>query len=311
MKSILILTLLLGSVCSVAAQTVPTQRLPIIDMHIHALPLTYGGGPIGPNPITGKSAPASDEEVMRQTFTIFERFNIVKAFTSGPLEYVRRWTVANPDRIVPSLHLDQETLAKPNLGETILTEYSAGRIMGLGEVGAQYMGMLPSDPRLEPYMALAERLDIPVAFHTGLAAPGTPYLPCCPNFRVALGNPLVFEELLIRHPKLKVDLMHAGYPYIEETIGIMAMYPQVYVDVGAIDWIIPRAAFYEYLRRLVQAGFGDRIMFGSDQVVWPEVIETAIDTIETADFLTPQQKRDIFYNNAARFLGLDRKSSKQ
>ena len=310
MKIVLASALLLGCVCTATAQTVSTQRSPIIDMHIHALPLTYGGGPIGPNPITGKPAPASDDEVMRQTFAIFKRFNIIKAFTSGPLEYIRRWTAANPDRIIPSLHLDQETLATPNLGETILDEYKAGRIAGLGEVGAQYMGMVPNDPRLEPYMALAERLDIPVAFHTGLAASGTPYLPCCPNFRVALGNPLVFEELLIRHPKLKVDLMHAGYPFIEETIGIMAMYPQVYVDVAAIDWIIPRAAFYEYLRRLVQAGFGDRIMFGSDQVVWPDVIETAIETIETADFLTPQQKRDIFYNNAARFLGIDRTSPK-
>jgi predicted TIM-barrel fold metal-dependent hydrolase len=310
MKTILMSALLLACVYSVAAQRVSTQRPPIIDMHIHALPLTYGGGPIGPNPITGKSAPPSDEEVMRQTFIIFERFNIVKAFTSGPLEYIRHWTAANPARILPSLHLDQETLAMPNLGKTILTEYEAGRLIGLGEVGAQYMGMLPSDPRLEPYMVLAERLDIPVAFHTGLAAPGTPYLDCCPNFRVALGNPLVFEDLLVRHPKLKVDLMHAGYPYIEETIGIMAVYPQVYVDVGAIDWIIPRAAFHEYLRRLVQAGFGDRIMFGSDQVVWPDVIATAIEAIETADFLTSQQKRNIFYNNAARFLELDRKSPK-
>ena len=30
----------------------------------------------------------------------------------------------------------------------------------------------------------------------------------------------------------------------------------------------------------------------------------AIDWIEQADFLTAEQKRDIFYNNAARFLRL-------
>jgi hypothetical protein len=30
----------------------------------------------------------------------------------------------------------------------------------------------------------------------------------------------------------------------------------------------------------------------------------AVDAIESADFLTPEQKRDIFYNNAARFLRL-------
>ena len=39
-------------------------------------------------------------------------------------------------------------------------------------------------------------------------------------------------------------------------------------------------------------------------MIWPHTIEVAIDTIEKADFLTQEQKRDIFYNNAARFLRL-------
>ena len=45
-------------------------------------------------------------------------------------------------------------------------------------------------------------------------------------------------------------------------------------------------------------------MFGSDPMVWPEAIEYAIESIETAAFLSTQQKRDIFFNNAARFLRL-------
>lgn len=45
-------------------------------------------------------------------------------------------------------------------------------------------------------------------------------------------------------------------------------------------------------------------MFGSDQMIWPGVIEPAIRSIEAAPFLTARQKRDIFYNNAARFLRL-------
>jgi uncharacterized protein len=46
------------------------------------------------------------------------------------------------------------------------------------------------------------------------------------------------------------------------------------------------------------------VLFGSDQMVWPEALEVAIQSIETADFLTAEQKRDILYNNAARFLRL-------
>jgi predicted TIM-barrel fold metal-dependent hydrolase len=36
----------------------------------------------------------------------------------------------------------------------------------------------------------------------------------------------------------------------------------------------------------------------------PESIRLAVESIESADFLTPEQKRDIFYNNAVRFFRL-------
>jgi hypothetical protein len=39
---------------------------------------------------------------------------------------------------------------------------------------------------------------------------------------------------------------------------------------------------------------------------WPEKIGEGIEAIEQAPFLTEEQKRDIFYNNAARFLHLNR-----
>jgi predicted TIM-barrel fold metal-dependent hydrolase len=47
-------------------------------------------------------------------------------------------------------------------------------------------------------------------------------------------------------------------------------------------------------------------MFGSDQMIWPGIIEPAIKVIEDAPFLTEAQTRDILYNNAARFLRLSK-----
>ena len=60
--------------------------------------------------------------------------------------------------------------------------------------------------------------------------------------------------------------------------------------------------FYQQLGKFIDAGFGKRVMFGSDQGDWPDVIEPAIAIVEEAPFLTDQQRRDILYNNAARFL---------
>jgi predicted TIM-barrel fold metal-dependent hydrolase len=99
--------------------------------------------------------------------------------------------------------------------------------------------------------------------------------------------------------------MHYGSPLVDEMIALMYAHPQVYVDVAQNDWGFPRAHFYSQLQRLVNAGFASRIMFGSDQMIWPDTIRVAIETIDRAPFLTEAQKRGIFYDNAARFLRLD------
>jgi predicted TIM-barrel fold metal-dependent hydrolase len=37
---------------------------------------------------------------------------------------------------------------------------------------------------------------------------------------------------------------------------------------------------------------------------WPEAIGMAVEAVDAAPFLTPELKRDVFYNNAVRFLKL-------
>ena len=98
--------------------------------------------------------------------------------------------------------------------------------------------------------------------------------------------------------------MHAGWPMLDDMVAMLYAYPDLYVDIAVINWYIPRAEFYSYLKRLVDAGFSKRIMYGSDQMQWPQAIGASIEAIETAPFLTKQQKRDIFYNNAVRFFKL-------
>lgn len=295
--------------CPTFAQREKRPRPPIIDMHMHAHPANRFGKVGLPNPVTGKpSAATTDEALLQAALVAMRRYNIVKAFASSFLESVERWRAAAPDRIVGGAQID---VGIPIPGvERLRRDFLSGRLGLLGEVGNQYLGLSPDDTTLEPYFALAEELDIPVGIHTGISAPDTPYQ-CCPKFRVGLGNPLLLEEVLIRHPKMRVYLMHAGYPYLQETIALMSVYPQVYADTSVINWIIPRREFHAYLEALMRAGLGKRLMFGSDQMIWPEAIGMAIEGIESARFLTHQQKRDIFYNNAVRFLRLSEKRSQQ
>jgi uncharacterized protein len=299
---LLIVSGFVGILCLISCQTATNKNLPIIDMHMHSYPVDYMGELNIPNPVTGRpSGAASDEELMQATLSEMRRYNIVKGVTSGPLDVVYRWKTEEPKRLIGGVYFDEVT-SLPDV-EQLRQQFMSGRLGVLGELVAQHAGLSLNDSLFTPYLTLAEELDIPVGIHTGLGPAETPYT-CCPKFRVTYGNPILLEEVLVSHPKLRIYIMHGGWPYLQETKAIMSVYPQVYADLATINWIIPREEFHEYLKDLIRAGFGKRLMFGSDQMVWPEAIGMAIEGIESAKFLSKEEKRDIFYNNAARFLKL-------
>ena len=226
---------------------------------------------------------------------------------SGEPDGVARWTAAAPGRFLPAVDYRLPgTPGQRHVGIRSIADlrrlHAEGRLRVIGEVMAQYEGVSVADERMAPLWALAEELDVPVAVHLGPGEPGQPY--SGGGYRVALGDPLLLEPVLVRHPRLRVSVMHAGYPLADRMRALMFSYPHVSVDIGSIVYTEPRPAFYAFLRELVEGGYGDRIMFGSDQMIWPGVIEAAVRAIEEAPFLTEAQKRDIFFNNAARFLRL-------
>jgi predicted TIM-barrel fold metal-dependent hydrolase len=303
----------------------------IIDMHLHALPADAQGPPPvyvcapydvmpqrdprwDPPTYAGKTfkdkptcahpviSAKDDADLRDKSVAELRRYDIL-AVTSGPPDFVAAWRKAEPKRILPAVYVD---MSDPPPIEALRALHAAGQMVVLGEIAAQYEGVAPNDSKLEPYWALAEELDIPAAIHIGPGPPGAAYLGLT-KYRASLSDPLPLEDVLIRHPKLRLYVMHAGWPNADRMIALLYAHPQVYVDVAVIDFTQPRAEFHRYLRRLVEAGYGDRIMFGSDQMVWPGAIGAAIEAINAADFLTPAQKRAILHDNAARFLRLDEK----
>lgn len=190
-------------------------------------------------------------------------------------------------------------------------ELASGRIGLMGEMLFTYANVAPDDPRMAPYWALAAKYDVPVAVHTG-RGPGPGQGPrdetCCPEYNEAFGNPEHLGAVLAKHPKLRLVLQHfgAGDPpthayFTDEALALLRDYPSVYVDMTIINSIAPPEAHEAVLKGLIDAGFGHRILFGSDNLPVAPILER----MEAIAWLTPEQRSAIYYDNAARFLRLD------
>jgi uncharacterized protein len=318
------LLLMLGT--SVAcAQNTSTHVPPIIDVHHHAMDNDNGFsiGPMCPNtpkftasdPKTDvgqqsgwvqeecspKLYPAAKGEYMKDVLAEMERLNVT-AVVFGDPKSVQKWKNAAPNRVIPGTDFEKGDDRVPL--DELRKDFTTGGMKVMGEIGLQYGGISPSDPSVDKYFALAEELDIPVAIHMGTGGSGRANL-LMPRFRGSAGNPLLLEELLARHPKIRVQIMHAGYPMIDNLLTLLQANSHVYVDVAGLIWSYPIKEVNRYLERIVDAGFEDRIMFGTDQFMWPKLMAHSISIVQNADYLTPEQKRDILYNNAVRFLRLD------
>ena len=317
------------SILLFATETMAQQ--PILDMHLHAMPADFSGpvptahcissaipgaaagnktyaetwmhhlaNPACKNPVW---SPATEQEIMTDTIDAMERLNIYGVVSGSP-ERVKKYMAAAPGRFYPGISFELGVNGKEFSTGFLEELHAKNQLAVFGEVANQYQGILPTDPRMDPYWSMAEKLDIPVAIHIGTGPPGVIYLGNR-NYRAYMHSALTMEEILVRHPKLRVQIMHAGYPMLDDMLAVLYAHPQVYVDVGVIAWALPLKEFYRYLESIVGAGYGSRVMYGSDQMIWPGVIEASVAIIRQAPFLDAKQKRDILYYNAARFLRLD------
>jgi predicted TIM-barrel fold metal-dependent hydrolase len=324
MKSPFLLALAFIAPGFLSAQVIAPKKtapLPIIDVHVHAMKVSPGAPVLcpwflrdmpGSDPnsappsflSTGCAVPLlpahSDKEMQDSVMSTLKRLNMTMV-VYGDATIIRNWKKVAGDRIIPGIGL-----SSPNdMSVMAFTDsLSSGFYKVMGEVAPQYQGLSPSDMSLDAYFAAAEKLNIPVGIHMGTGGNGMGNL-TSPKYRASLGNPLLLEDLLARHPKLKVWVMHSGYPMVDNMIALMGANSYVYCDMAGLIWSYSQVEVNNYLKRLVQAGFGKRIMYGTDLLIWPKLIETSLGIIENADYLSADQKRDILFNNAVRFFRLD------
>lgn len=202
-----------------------------------------------------------------------------------------------------------ETEGMPDL-DWLREKIQSGHVGAFHEMMFNYDGSLPSAEKVDPYWALAAEFEIPVGVHAWSGPPPGQSIRrdpnCCPNYDGDVGNPKNLRPVLEKYPGLRIWIQHVGsdgdrIPELwDETLALLSDYPNVYLDLSITNSVLPIEEYEAALMRLIEAGFGDRIMFGSDNLP----IDLIVGRLNGLEDISDKQRSAILYDNAADFLKL-------
>ena len=152
-----------------------------------------------------------------------------------------------------------------------------------------YQYFYPNDPMLYPVYAKAEKLGIPVMFHTGSSMfRGT---------RLKYADPLWLDDVAVDFPDLKIVQAHSGRGFWYDRAFFMArLHKNVYMEISGLPPSNLLSYFPDFERN------ADKIIFGSDWPATPD-IRGNIAGIRALP-LKERTKDQILGENAAMVLGL-------
>lgn len=126
-------------------------------------------------------------------------------------------------------------------------------------------GFKPNDRKLYAFYERAQKLNMPLLFHTGVS--------WIRRVELAYCHPLEVEDVAVTFPSLKVVLAHMGFPWIWEAAMIAVKYENVYLDLSGVFTGTPKEHIFHVFTKTLTPSFvsrflADKIIFGSD---WPRI----------------------------------------
>ena len=212
--------------CLPVVAQVPSN-LHVIDVHLHAMhpeefdtAASFNFGAIRKTYRTNERDP---EALLRRTIAEMDKNHVSKGVISGDDDVVAKWVERYPNRFLPSY--SHWCDGKPETVAKFEAEWKAGKWRAIGELGLPYGGHPLNDPACFPLFEIAQRNEIPVFFHTGPGGPN-PQEGFAPKFRISLSDPLLLEDVAIRFPKLKIVIMHMGWPFYDHVLYMLFNIPE-------------------------------------------------------------------------------------
>jgi len=225
-----------------------------------------------------------------------EQLQVMNAYT---LECVQKYSkrlfgfaVVDPDNIPASVKNLEQTV-KPN------------QLMGI-KIHPSMQHVFINDPNLDAVYEFASQAGVPVLFHTG-AGPG--------GHTDKFSQPILVEDILMKHATLKVILAHVGRPFYEEVAFILRKYTRAYADVSANMGRKGGPALLRHCMLFLQvyAGAAERLFFGTDYPIfsYQDYLPQMRAALEGGEFggetitYSPAEIEGILGNNILKLLGVN------
>lgn len=200
-----------------------------------------------------------------------------------------------PDRLIGFASVDPW---RKDAVDVLEKAFTALGLAGL-KLSPSIQRFMPNDPMMEPIYKTCLKYNKPIIFEAGMT--------WVKDSSSKFGHPLVFEDVAIQYPDLKICLGHFGWPWVRETAMLILKYPNVYADTALLYFDSPVQFFDQTFNKELGEYWIDRmlfnkVMFGS---TYPRIEQKRMMKAVEALTLRPQQKEMVLGLNAVEFLGLE------
>lgn len=167
---------------------------------------------------------------------------------------------------------------------------------GIGEFNPARQHFYPNDTRFYPLWEEAQKLGMPLLFHTGMAGAGAG-TPGGMGVKLKYGRPIYLDDIAADFPELTVISAHPSWPWQDESLAMARHKSNVYIDLsGWAPKYFPRELAH-HVNTLLQ----DKALFGSD---WPVIsVERWMEEFQQLD-IKPEVRKKVLLENARRVFKL-------
>jgi uncharacterized protein len=157
-------------------------------------------------------------------------------------------------------------------------------------------GFYPSDRRLYPIWEVIQASGKPAMFHIGFTVLGA-NTEGGSGIGLDYGRPIHLDTLAKDFPRMKILAAHPGWPWVEETVGVVTHKKNIFVDTsGYLAEQLP-----ELFQKAIGSRLQDKALFGTD---FPYVdLARALASFDKMAF-KDAVKEKLLVGNATRLFGL-------